>query len=583
MKPVLLTAIDLETFSFGPGNMAPRIVSVGSLGSDGNCLVELPTVRVLRRLLRSPATLVGLFIAYDMLCAVNQFPELLPLVAIRYGNGTLVDLGMLHAVRSLALRGNPEELSLLKLHPLHCPTSEVVLDKSEDSWRLRYAELSETPIQQWPVKALQYAKDDVRATHEVGLELRKKLPDSLWDEAARQSRHSFWLHAMSSWGMRLDQERVKQLLAKLDLQQEETVDRLKLQGLLSVTKKGTIHRHLKRAQELVEGLCPEIDRTPTGKPKLDAVTLEKFQLEELKDYQRYSELEKKIALLRSWSRLGDNPLHPRFSLKSTGRTGSSPNVQNLPREGGFRECFVPRPGNVLLAADYASLELHTLAQACLDLLGRSKLAESLNKGVDLHLQVAAQILSRPAEELDLADPEVKKARQVAKDLNYGLPGGMGVERLAKSLGASFRRAAELKKAWHRAWPEMEEYFTVVRKAIDPSGSYSVRQLRTSRIRAGCSYTAACNTYFQGLAADGAKEAGWLLFRACYDRTFEDWQMPYARTYNFVHDEFLVECPAELAEGYAPMLSQIMAVGMNQFVPDVPVSLPETKIMERWSK
>ncbi|NCX22192.1 MAG: S1 RNA-binding domain-containing protein, partial [Betaproteobacteria bacterium] len=79
-------------------------------------------------------------------------------------------------------------------------------------------------------------------------------------------------------------------------------------------------------------------------------------------------------------------------------TSSSPNIQNLPRKGGMRECFVPRPGYVFAAADYEQMELRTVAQVCLAQFHFSRLAEALNAGLDPHLEMAARIVGVSYEE-----------------------------------------------------------------------------------------------------------------------------------------------------------------------------------------
>ena len=63
------------------------------------------------------------------------------------------------------------------------------------------------------------------------------------------------------------------------------------------------------------------------------------------------------------------------------------------------------------------------------------------------------------------------------------------------------------------------------------------QTRTGRIRAACTYTAARNTPFQGLAADGTKIALYRLKEAGY------------RVSNFIHDEFVIELRIHSTDGY----------------------------------
>lgn len=112
-------------------------------------------------------------------------------------------------------------------------------------------------------------------------------------------------------------------------------------------------------------------------------------------------------------------------LVETGRAScSGPNMMNLPKAPGVRECYVPRPGFTFCSVDYEALELHTLAQACLELVGQSKLAEALNEGLDPHLLLAVEWLTEgltydeaKAIRKDETHPrhaEVVKARNMAK-------------------------------------------------------------------------------------------------------------------------------------------------------------------------
>jgi hypothetical protein len=94
---------------------------------------------------------------------------------------------------------------------------------------------------------------------------------------------------------------------------------------------------------------------------------------------------------------------------------------------------------------------------------------------------------------------------------------------------------------------------------------------TGRLRAGASYCARHNTLFQGLAADGAKLALWLLWRSGY------------RVVAFVHDQVLIEVPedADLA-AVAEEIQMLLIEGMRLVVPDVKVDL-EGGFKRRWTK
>jgi hypothetical protein len=74
---------------------------------------------------------------------------------------------------------------------------------------------------------------------------------------------------------------------------------------------------------------------------------------------------------------------------------------------------------------------------------------------------------------------------------------------------------------------------------------------TGRLRAGVGYTDSKNTPFQSLCADGAKLALWRLLYAGHD------------VYAFIHDEILVQVPAEDAEGQAHVIKAIMVKAMEE--------------------
>jgi DNA polymerase I-like protein with 3'-5' exonuclease and polymerase domains len=94
---------------------------------------------------------------------------------------------------------------------------------------------------------------------------------------------------------------------------------------------------------------------------------------------------------------------------------------------------------------------------------------------------------------------------------------------------------------------------------------------TGRIRGGVGFTAARNTPFQGLAADGAKLAMWELVKAGY------------RIAAFVHDEFVIELPAQADHtAAAQQVERICCTAMQQLLGDIPVSC-EYALADRWYK
>lgn len=125
-------------------------------------------------------------------------------------------------------------------------------------------------------------------------------------------------------------------------------------------------------------------------------------------------------------------------LLDTGRASYGDVVQQLPRGGGVRECIVARLRKVLCSCDYGGLELATHSQNCIWLVGWSRLAEALNKGIKVHDALAATFLGVSYEHFakglkgDLG-PDIQKlyknVRQAVKPANFGFPGGMGAVKL----------------------------------------------------------------------------------------------------------------------------------------------------------
>jgi hypothetical protein len=263
---------------------------------------------------------------------------------------------------------------------------------------------------------------------------------------------------------------------------------------------------------------------------------------------------------------------------------------------GARECFVPRPGWVLIDADYSMLELHTLAQTCFWLLGHSTLGEALRAGKDPHTIVASQILGITYAECKAAiDDETnplhkaaKNARNCGKAVNFGRPGGLSARTMrsyaVKSYGVSKTEQewADIIGTWNQTWIEMPQYFALISRfeSAPRSGWFNVNYPGLPGFRAGAHYTSACNTMYQRLGAKVAKRAGWYVFKACY----VDKGSPLygARPVNFIHDQFLIEAREEHAHAAALETQRLMNLAGAELLPDVPVKT-EPILARRWSK
>jgi len=315
-----------------------------------------------------------------------------------------------------------------------------------------------------------------------------------------------------------------------------------------------------------------LPRTKTGKISAAEWALDDYRyLPFVKNYLDYHSLRKlESTFIRKLK--GKSVVFPHFKvLVSTGRTASyNPNFQNFPRDTTFRQCFVPRQGHLFVIADYSTIELCTLAQTCINRYGKSKMADLINQGMDLHRWFASIVLKKNIDDV------TKEDRLYAKACNFGFPGGLGVNQFlnyARSTygieDLTYTQAKELKNIWLSAFPEMKDYLASL--PGESFGSRSTAQTITGRLRANCTYTQARNFPFQGLAADGAKLALYRLIKSVY------------RVVNYVHDEFVVEIPDDdHSQSALNSICDIMSTEMGSVCPSVNIGI-EASIAREWIK
>jgi DNA polymerase I-like protein with 3'-5' exonuclease and polymerase domains len=126
-------------------------------------------------------------------------------------------------------------------------------------------------------------------------------------------------------------------------------------------------------------------------------------------------------------------LHPGYNIASTktGRASSNnPNVQQLPKEhksAGFRACLVARPDYQFVVCDYATMELRAAAAVSGDL----RMLADFEEGIDLHRQLAANILGIPY------DAVTREQRNGAKAISFGTVYGAGPRGIAATAWSNY--------------------------------------------------------------------------------------------------------------------------------------------------
>jgi hypothetical protein len=598
-----VVAFDLETHLIRPGLLAPKMVC---LSRTTETSVELEDreqgLAWFRKAIVDPhLCLVGHNVYYDLGVLCAEDPSLVPLVFDAIDRERIRDT--LTRERLLDLAKGQLVSERVKGHYSLASIARrrlaVELDKGEDSWRLRYAELDSTPIAWWPEAARKYACDDATTTLRIYDDQDKEAGEPIPDEIP-QVRAAWALHLLSMWGVRTDAKAVARLRQEMEVERDAVWADAKAAGL--VRADGTRDTKAMQARLVsiwnTEDLGP-LPRTAQRGPSLAGEVLERSGDALL---VRMSEADHAVKQLGTYvpklEMATKRPLCPRYTaMLETGRTSATDNAQTPPRKGGVRGCFVSREGYVYGSVDYDSAEMRSWAQACLDLVKHSKLAlrYQADPAFDPHCLMASILMG--ISEADMlrryaaGDEDAAEHRQLSKPADFGFPGGMGEEAfVAYAAGYGIRitllRSREAKGAWRQAWPEERDYFRYVSATVGPSGeARSIRQLRSGRVRGRVPYCAVANGFFQGLVADGAKRALWLVSRECYTGVRPDGKpspLAGSRPVMFLHDEIIAEMPEARASDAAERMAEVMIGAMREFCPDVPI-LAKPVLMRRWQK
>ena len=467
----------------------------------------------------------------------------------------IFDVNILYRLWHLATGGDvPRKYGLSKI------SQELLgqeLDKNEDV-RCNFAEYKGTPLQEIPKAFLEYGASDVIATFYCFIRLRLEI--SKLNTSTMLSHHiqllgALALNRMYKNGIGFDEERASALLTELNSKLEVLHAKMSAYGFVKGIKGNQAAYNY-----VIEFSGLPLPKTDQGDYSMKESDLEKYSDNPfIASFLEYKRTEKTTFFIR---KLQGSRVHPRYDiLKNTGRTGcSSPNIQQLPRDGDIRSMFKAREGNTLLITDYSAIELATLAQHVYTNFGSSVMRNKINDGADLHKYYASVLFGVPEDKVE------KWQRQAAKAANFGFPGGLGIEtfiQFAKGydLNVSEHEAQKMKDTWFEAFPEMKEYM---------KGEEGSVTTLTGRIRANTTYCAEKNTPFQGLAADGAKIALYNLMDAGFELV------------GFVHDEIITEVPENTAEEMRGLQEEIMVNSMSLVVPDVKISV-ESTISPRYCK
>jgi DNA polymerase-1 len=244
----------------------------------------------------------------------------------------------------------------------------------------------------------------------------------------------------------------------------------------------------------------------------------------------------------------------------------------------LRRCFVAPDGYKLLIADLSNIELRILAEVS----GNATMLRFFGEGKDLHSETARLMFKLPPT----VDPKVhlvnsKKARDIAKSINFGLAYGMGVQGLANRVGADLGTAKRLMQTYFATYKAVAAYLTRSGKedlargyAVSLSGRkrfFSQDELKAKR---GEAERSAKNHPIQRTNADILKCALALLHKSL------PMEVHVVLT---VHNEIVLECPDALVEEATLVLNDAMAQACREYLKVVHIPKPDVPEGIYWKK
>lgn len=279
-----------------------------------------------------------------------------------------------------------------------------------------------------------------------------------------------------------------------------------------------------------------------------------------------------------------------FPFTGAGRYAcSKPNLQQIPRSSDYRCCFVAEPGHRFILADYSNIEMRIVAEISDDGMLKKifRITDPKDRAGDAHYVTASLVTGKRIEDV------VKKERQEAKPVNFGLIYGMQFAKLILYAMASYKVALTEKKARDYRKRFFESYTGVARwheeldeelNAAKSRGRYNARTLngRLRVLNPDEAYNEAKNTPVQGTGADGLKNA----LRCVYNRLKkynQTWRGPVKMRHH-VHDEILLSAPdgdPEFLRAVKTDLEDGMVEGMQPLLKTVPVKV-EGEIGGSWA-
>lgn len=225
----------------------------------------------------------------------------------------------------------------------------------------------------------------------------------------------------------------------------------------------------------------------------------------------------------------------------------------------MRKFFCAKKGSMLVDADYSQIELRVLADISKD----ENMTNAFRENQDIHSITASQVFDMP---LDFVTSQM---RSRAKAVNFGIVYGIGAYSLAKDIGVSNKEAKHYIESYLKHYSGIDSYMKNVVEQAKETGyvettfgrrRYLPELTASNHMTRAFGERVARNAPIQGTAADIIKIA---MIKVDKRLTEENLS---ARLILQVHDELIVECPANETMIVAMILQEEMEKAVSLSVP-----------------
>jgi DNA polymerase-1 len=322
----------------------------------------------------------------------------------------------------------------------------------------------------------EYCVQDVDLTYKLHNIFLEKVPDILYQ---RHSKLCEVCVKMQKQGIKIDVEKAKETREILAEKQES-----KIKELYELTGEFNINSPKQRIEVFEKlGLQIAVKKRPNGtySKSCDEAWMQKQNHPACKLTIEVMKLDKIASMFieGTLNFIDDNDtIHPSMNILQavTGRFSSSgPNIQQIPARDPelsklVRGIFVPFEGDNWYSMDFSAQEPRLLSHyaIAIDKLQGKRTRSILeldemyknNSRMDFH-QFAVDIIN--------ASGDVNITRQAGKTITLGILYGMGVDKLAQSLGIDVLTCRAIKKAYNKAMPFIGQTDKFVKKMMKTRG------------------------------------------------------------------------------------------------------------------